>query len=462
VHSTHKSAISRWVLAATALSYGFQLVWFGSRCLHQIDIDGIDYIGIARHLRSHQFYSAINDFRSPLLSWMIAAGSFFDGDLVRVGKVLNIGSYLLCGVLLYFFAKSLWHSELTASLAVFWFSLSRGLPVVAVGMVTPDFLFASLTLSYFIVLLQCLRTDERRWWGLLGGIHALAFLAKGFALPWLALSTIFSVLLSRPRKQQAARLALAGILPLLVATAWAGVLHYKYGAFTTGTQFKFNFLQWTPHASSHQLDRTYVLLRNTKPFIDEYNVSDPMPPGSWMWHYRIDARQAAPELVAHEAHNLPKAVKELLIVVTPGGLVAFFFVVAVLVGRRKAKSGRICDGSAGCFGRRQSLAGVLHAGIRWPLSLSDHPACPGHRRGFLCRSGGPGDWHLAKGYSGLDCAGDISFSNILLFSFPHGSPRFSDLMLPGRPELASTPRFHGCKRGFGTLPGTWSWVGGRI
>ncbi len=216
-----------------------------------------------------------------------------------------------------------------------WFSLSRGLSVVAVGMVTPDFLFATLTLAYFIVLLQCLRTDEKRWWGLLGGIHALAFLAKGFALPWLALSTIFSVLLSRPRKEQAARLALAGILPLLVATAWAGVLHYKYGAFTTGTQFKFNFLQWTPHASSHQLDRTYVLLRNTKPFIDEYNVSDPMPPGSWMWHYRIDARQAAPELVAHEAHNLPKAVKEFLIVVTPGGLVAAFFVVAVLVRRRK-------------------------------------------------------------------------------------------------------------------------------
>ncbi len=185
VPSTHNQNISRWLLAAAALSCGFQLVWFGSRCIHQIDIDGIDYIGIARHLRSHQFYSAINDFRSPLLSWMIAAGSFFDGDLVRVGKALNIGSYLLCGVLLYFFAKSLWHSELAASLAVIWFSLSRGLSVVAVGMVTPDFLFAALTLAYFIVLLQCLRTDEKRWWGLLGGVHALAFLAKAFALPWL-------------------------------------------------------------------------------------------------------------------------------------------------------------------------------------------------------------------------------------------------------------------------------------
>ena len=333
--SAQKQNISRWLLAAAALSCGFQLVWFGSTCLHQIDIDGIDYIGIARHLRNHQFYSAINDFRSPLLSWMIAAGSFFNGDFVRIGKVLSISSYLLCGMLLYFFAKSLWHSELVAALAVLWFSFGRGLAAIAVEMITPDFLFAALVLVYFMVLLQCLRTDEKRCWGMLGGIHALAFLAKGFALPWLTLSTIFSILLSGPRKQQLARLALAGILPLLVATAWAGVLHFKYGAFTTGTQFKFNFLQWTEHPFSNRPDRIYAVLNDTKPFIDENNVNDPMPPGSWLWDYRIDARQAAPELVKHEAQNLPKAVKELLIVITPGGLAAFVFVVAALVGHRE-------------------------------------------------------------------------------------------------------------------------------
>jgi hypothetical protein len=335
VASISKQNISRWLLAAAALSYWSQLVWFGAKCFHQVDIDGIDYIGIARHLRNHQFYSAINDFRSPLLSWMIAAASFFDGDLVRVGKILSIGSYLLCGALLYFFAKSLWRSELAASAAVLWFSLSRGLSAIAVAMVTPDFLFASLVLVYFLVLLQGLRTGEKRCWGWLGGIHALAFLAKGFALPWLALTTIFSILLSRPRKQPAARLALAAILPLLVATAWAGVLHFKYGVFTTGTQFRVNFLQWTAHAYDNQPNETYAVLKDTKPFMDEYGVGDPMPPGSWPWCYRIDARQAAPELAAHEVQNLLKAGKELLIVVTPGGLVAFVFVVAVLTKRRE-------------------------------------------------------------------------------------------------------------------------------
>src|ERR1022692_438028 len=304
------------------------------RCFHQIDIDGIDYIGIARHLRNYQFYSAINDFRSPLLSWMIAVGSFFDGNLVRVGKILSIGSYLLCGFLLYFFAKSLWHSELAASVAVLWFSLCRGLSAMAVEMVTPDFLFAALVLVYFIVLLQCLRTHEKKCWIWLGGIPALAFLAKSVALPWLALNTIFSVALSIPRKKPAAHLVLAAILPVLVAAAWAGVLHFKYGAFTTGTQFKFNYLQWTPAVYGNTPDKTYAVLKDTKPSIDENNVNDPMPLGSWMWRYRIGLGQSAPVLVAHEIQNLPKALKELLIVVTPGGLAAFIFMVAVLARRR--------------------------------------------------------------------------------------------------------------------------------
>ena len=326
---------SRWILFAAALSCGFQLAWFGTRCFHQIDIDGIDYIGIARHLRNQQFYAAINDFRSPLFSWLIAAGSFFNGNFVSVGKVLSIGSYLLCALLLYFLAKSFWHSELLAGIAVLWFSLARGLTATAVEMITPDFLFAALVLVYFLVLLQCLRTDKKQLWGWLGAIHALAFLAKGFALPWLALTSFASVLLLRPRKQAAMRLLLAGVLPLLVATAWAATLHSKYGTFTTGTQFKVNFLQWTTRAYDEHADKTYAVLENTKPLIDEYHVNDPMPPGSWPWHYRIDLKAATPQLLAHEFQNLRKALKELFIVVTPGGLIAFVIVVATLVARRR-------------------------------------------------------------------------------------------------------------------------------
>jgi TRAP-type C4-dicarboxylate transport system permease small subunit len=158
----NQQRLARWFLVLTALSCLFQLLWFGSRCFHQIDIDGMDYTGIARHLHDGQFHAAINGFRSPLLSWMIAAGSFFDGDLVRVGKVLNAGSFLLCVALIYVFTRELWNSALTAAIAALWFSLGRGLAAISLEMVTPDLLLAAVVLMYFIVLLRCLRGGSNR------------------------------------------------------------------------------------------------------------------------------------------------------------------------------------------------------------------------------------------------------------------------------------------------------------
>jgi hypothetical protein len=46
-HSADHHNTSRWLLAAAAISFLFQLLWFGAKCFHQIDIDGMDYIGIA-------------------------------------------------------------------------------------------------------------------------------------------------------------------------------------------------------------------------------------------------------------------------------------------------------------------------------------------------------------------------------------------------------------------------------
>src|ERR1039458_7021487 len=60
----------------------------------------MSYVGIARRLSQGQFHAAINAFRSPLISWIIAAGSRLDGNLLQVGKFTNIGSFLASAALL--------------------------------------------------------------------------------------------------------------------------------------------------------------------------------------------------------------------------------------------------------------------------------------------------------------------------------------------------------------------------
>lgn len=325
-------------LAVAVFSCVLQLLWFASKCFNQVDIDGMAYLGIARHFRQAEFRAAIDAFRSPLISWLIAFASFASAstDYLHIGKLINIAAFLLCLALLYVLTWKLWHSRLAASVAVLMFTLGRGLSVSAVQMITPDFLFAALTLIYFIVLLRCLRNDGLQDWFLLGAVHGLAFLAKAFALPWLAVCTLVALGLSaRPWKLRIARLALAAVIPVVVAAGWATVLHTKYGVFTTGTQFKVNLLQWTLHAFDDHHDTTYALLRDTSKDVDEYGVIDLMPPGSWPWTYSPSMKQLLPQIIRAEVRNVPRVLKEITIVATLGGLLAFLAALLVLTSRRK-------------------------------------------------------------------------------------------------------------------------------
>lgn len=329
-----KSKAANYLTAAAIILLIFEILWFGPKCLRAIDYDGMAYTGIARHLREGEFHSAINAFRSPLLSWIIAA--FSGRDFVLAGKVVNVLALLVCSALLYLFTWRLWKSRVAASVAILLFALSRGLVPSALGSVVPDLLFAALTLAYFILLLECLRGAGGRRWLVLGVVYGLAYLAKAFALPWLALSTIVAVFLSAgTTRQRLGRLASAALIPVVIAGSWATVLHSKYGVFTTGSQFKTNLLQWTLSEYKNHRDPTYVLLRDTTKEVDEFVVDDPMPPGSWPWSYHVGIRQALPRIALAEERNVPRVLKEILIVLTPGGLFAFVAAAAIITRRKR-------------------------------------------------------------------------------------------------------------------------------
>ncbi len=338
--------LSNYFILVTVVSCIAQVSWFASNCFAQIDYDGMSYVGIARHLSQGQFHAAINAFRSPLISWIIAAGSQLDGNLLQVGKFTNIGSFLASAALVYLLTERLWHSRLVAAIASLWFSLARGLAATAVTLIIPDFLLTALVLTYFLILLRCFRTDRARDWALLGLVHGVAYLAKAFALPWLALATLVSLAISFRKQPRHGlnRLVLASLAPLLIAAVWATALHSKYGVFTTGSQFKANFLGYNVRTYS-QKEPTYALLNDTvlEPGVsdpspwksDEYMVNDPMPPHSRAWSYRPTIRQAVPLVIAAERRNLPVALKELTILLTPGGILGFLLMLQTMVRRRK-------------------------------------------------------------------------------------------------------------------------------
>ena len=329
--------ISRGILIAAVASALFQLYWFGRNGAHQINYDGMDYLGIARHIIHHDFHSAINGFRSPLISWLVAAWPASDNNLLLIGKLLSACSFLVLMASVYLFTNSLWRSKLVASLAAFWLTLCRGMSAFAVNSVSPDLLFAGLTVVYFWVLLRCLRDDRAKFWFLLGIVHGVAFLCKAIALPWLSVTTLLALFLWRERgvKSLSTRFVAAMLVPVLAGTAWAAVLHSKYGKFTIGTQFKTNLLQWTLREYRGRRDPSYAVLINQAPMTDSFMVTDPMAPGSWPWRYKVDWVYALPKIIASEALYVPQAVKEILILITPGGVVALLLIGIMTVRRRK-------------------------------------------------------------------------------------------------------------------------------
>jgi hypothetical protein len=315
----------------------FQILWFSRTCLHNIDFDGISYVGIAHHLAEGDFRGSINAFRSPLASWLIALFWPSEIDPLLIGKFLTIGSFLGCAALLYFLTRSLWNSNLAASVAVLCFTLGRGVIAESVLLVSADFWLTFLVLIYFIVLLRCLRHQDKRDWLILGGVHAVAFLAKAFALPWLAFITLVAVLASSKMKikESVQYIALAALLPCAVSTVWAIVLHSKYEVYTAGSQLKTNLLQWTLKEKLDINQQGYVFLHDTSRTVDSYLVGDPMPSGAHMWQYRFSMNRVVPAVIRAEIRNIPMAIKEIAILITPGGMLAFLFGLIALAKKRK-------------------------------------------------------------------------------------------------------------------------------
>lgn len=321
------------LLVLTALNCIFQIAWFWRFRGHDITMDAVNYIGLARHLLDGNFTASLHGYWSPMLSWMIAAGSLVTQDFTVLGRLITIAAFVLCLPLLYALTFQLWRSHLAAALAVLWFSLARGVIVVALTTIQADFLLVAFTLAYFTRLLACLRQGSRMNWFLLGVVHACAFLAKAFAMPWLAVSTVLAVMASNRKSMRTttASLLLAFLVPAIVWLTWGEVLKTKYGAFTTGYQMRANLMVDLNRKLNHR-ERGDAYAFVDTPYYDNYMVGETFWPA--VKTFKVMNPALVPVILENELHNVPSAVKEVVILLTPGGILALAAGLALLTRKR--------------------------------------------------------------------------------------------------------------------------------
>jgi hypothetical protein len=328
----HSGSSLKLLTAATALITVAQLSWFALDSHGDIDFDGMTYTAIASDLRAGRWFDSIAAFRSPLISWLTAIVPHL--GVLAAGKLVTVASFLLTAILLFYFTMELWGSYGGAISAVLLLVLSRGTAFLSVAFVSPDFLLSAVVLLYFILLLRYLREGMDRWWGA-GLLHGIAYLAKAIALPWLAFCTLLAVVVSPgSAKRRLVRIGSAALIPLVAATLWSTALHAKYNVFTTGSQFKANLLQWTLRGATPPAASKYRVLRDVSGNTSAYMAFDPMPPGSWEWTYHPPIELVIPRVLSSEVRNIPPALKELLILLTPGIPLAFCMMCIVLFKSR--------------------------------------------------------------------------------------------------------------------------------
>ena len=321
------------MLLSAGINTAFQIAWFWTLTSHNVNYDAISYIGIARHLLRGDIPGSLNGYWSPLVSWCIAAVSSFSSNLTLLGRLVTIGSFLLCLPMLYLLTFRLWQSPLLAAITVLWFTTARAVVAFSVYFIGADFLLTAFVLLYFVLLLRCLRQPSGLNWVLLGLPHGAAFLTKAIAMPWLAVSTLVAgFIIGRCNLRKSFMYVCAGIaVPLLVWFSWGMVLQSKYGIFTAGYQSKWNLLDQTAREEADRSSSNLVVLRDTSRSSDSYMVVDNMFPGSPLWFTRLKWGSAIRLISSKERQNLPKALKEITILLTPGGLLA---VILVLLATR--------------------------------------------------------------------------------------------------------------------------------
>ncbi len=329
----HPKIVIVILLFATSV-YGAYAVWFWRIARQNINIDAIAYIGIARHLRDGNLHASLHGYWSPLISWLIAAASIHSSNFTLVGHAVTMASFLACLPLLYWLTLRLWGEHRLAGLSVLWFILGRGVAAESVSFIGADFLLTAFVILYFGFLLHSLRENHPQNWLILGAAHALAFLAKGFAMPWLLLATLLGCTLRNRTNVTGllTRLACAICIPLLVWMGWGFALKSKYGVFTAGYQLKWNLLDAEVRNLPTQMPGP-SLISDYRRSHDAYLVGDSMYPGSPLWNYRPNPRETMRLILSRERSNVPRALKEIAILITPGGIVAILLAAFYVRGK---------------------------------------------------------------------------------------------------------------------------------
>jgi 4-amino-4-deoxy-L-arabinose transferase-like glycosyltransferase len=243
----------RIAASAVLILFAFAQTWWSR---HIIFSDGISYLDIATNYARGDWHKALNEYWSPLLSWILAIifRLFHPPPYWQVAMlhVINLAAFCVCLVCLELFVRELLRyrgrsegrlSDQTIRIGAYASLFIAGLWHITTGYVSPDMVAMAilLLLAYLQLRIEMGRTGNLSYL-LFGAALALGFLSRGAFASVLAVYLGATAVSLRRRYREFPKLILLVCAPiLLLCGPFIVGLSAEKGHFTLGAAGLINY-----------------------------------------------------------------------------------------------------------------------------------------------------------------------------------------------------------------------------
>ena len=240
-----KRGIDFFVYGLPVVCYGAAALVLGMRHRELMNADAMCYIRRAGYLLHGDFYSFLSEHWSLMLSWLIAPLMAMRIDGLYAARIICGAAgvfYMIVFVALsrrFLEVHWVWHLLAGVVIAPF-------MAAVAMRGISPDLLLAAWLGLYLLIVLSPRWAVSGRMQFVSGIVGGFAYLAKAFALPFVIVHLIITLVIRRremiaggaeAKRGGAFVLAYARALLgfFLVAGPWIAAISWKYGHLTFGS-----------------------------------------------------------------------------------------------------------------------------------------------------------------------------------------------------------------------------------
>lgn len=214
---------------------------------YQINPDGVSYIAIAEKYLAGNFADAINGYWMPLYSWLLMPFLALGIFPLLATKILGLCIGLLALIGARWLASRFGLGELTKNILLL--SLVPLFIFFVFNRISPDFLIVCVLIFYLAVIFDPSYANGRYGNGLPGGVlGALAYLAKGYGLPFFLMHFIifnslhFISAKTRIEKKNVFKNLAGGLIVFfLISGSWIFLISQKYRHLTFNTAAGYNY-----------------------------------------------------------------------------------------------------------------------------------------------------------------------------------------------------------------------------